>query len=76
MQSNEEIASKNMRIEVNDWLRFVIVMDANVIKVSLMRGVAKTTSELFSLQDDSIQRGKVGVGITGMSEVYFHALAT
>lgn len=44
-------------------------MDADVIKVSLQRGVSMTINEIFTVKDDSIQRGKVGVGINGLSEV-------
>lgn len=50
-------------------------MDADLIKVSLQRGVSQTVNEIFSVNDDSIQRGMVGVGITGLADVYFQGIS-
>lgn len=44
-------------------------MNANVITVSLQKGVAKSSAELLKVVDNDIHRGKVGVGINGMAQV-------
>lgn len=72
----QEIARKEIRIKTNDWMRFSVTTDADRITVTMQRGVALSTMEIFNETDTSIQRGMVGVAVNGLSEVYFHGVGT
>lgn len=65
-----------MRIGKNEVLRFRILMVRSLIKVQVQRGANKAETEALSVKDNTIKRGKVGLGVNNMTGVQFSDLTT
>jgi len=68
---SELISQHSFNLETKTWYRFSIELNGNSITVKLQSGIAYKESTIIDTKDNSIQRGKVGIGVNNFTDVYF-----
>jgi hypothetical protein len=50
------------------WYDFTVKYDANQISVFVKSGLERSNTKVFTVAENQIQRGKVGVGTTNLKD--------
>lgn len=66
---SEMISQHSFNLETKIWYRFSIELNGNSIVVKLQSGMTYKESIIIDTKDNSIQRGKVGIGVKNFNDV-------
>lgn len=68
------LAFWNEELPINQWNRFYIVFDEQVITMNLQLGIYRNVPKIINVVDKDVQRGRIAFATNEESKVYFDGI--